>query len=115
MSEEEKKAAGISPPVQGLIFNRATSGTAAALDLSAYVGRFVTVAARTTELFVMCGSTSALADDLDDTATTGANQCFPVPAGTSISFIVSGAYPFLGYKTASAAGFVVVAVTSARI
>jgi hypothetical protein len=112
--EEEKKAAGIIAPIPGNILVASTSNTGAAIDLSSCVGRFVTVSCQTTEVYIKCDATSATADDVDDTATTGNNRAVNIPAASSVSFIVDGNYPYLGYKTASSTGTIRIWVSSKR-
>lgn len=112
--EETKKAAGVIAPIPGNIFVLSTSGTPAALDLSSYAGRWVTLSCQTTEVYIKCDSTSGTADDVDDTATSGNNRALNIPASTSIGFVVDGNYPYLGYKTASSTGTLRVWVSSAR-
>lgn len=104
MSEETKKAAGIlAPSTSTMILVASTSATQAAVDLAAYIGCYVTIFAETSKLYVLFAATSGTADDLDDTATSGATRCMPIPSDQERHFLVPGAQPFLGYKNASGA------------
>jgi len=101
-SSVQRQAAAVTGPVQGSVTVVAVSSTAAAVDLTAYAGKLVTVKAEGCRVFYMLATTSALADDLDDTQVAGNNRCASLEAGENTPMLVELGAPFLGYKSAGA-------------
>ena len=118
-------------PIWSQIYVAATSSTAATKDLrlvgpqtsTGKVGegpitqRYVRIYAITVDVGIVFAASSANADDVAY-GTAGTNQitgCVPVFASTYQDFIVPVDNPWLGFVTASAAGSIVVYISSRPI
>lgn len=102
MSDEiTRKSLNITAPVLGEVLVVSATSTAAAVNLAAYVGRWVTVQADGTKAYILMAATETTADNLDDTATSGDTRCAVIADGLEKPFVVAAATPWLGYKTAS--------------
>lgn len=108
MGEESKQADWITPPVRGEVYVVSTSTSAAAVDISALADKntYVTFQADGAACYVMFASTSATADDLDTTATSGNGRCIKIPADgvLPVKLHGGGTHDFIGYRTASGTG-----------
>ena len=112
MSEELRKASWVRGPRTGLTFARATSTTPISIDLTSYVGRYVSIVAQTADTFILFGSSQANAELVDNTAVSGNGQASMIAAGAQADFVVDSAYPWIGAETASGTGTIRVHVSS---
>lgn len=101
MDETTKKAAQVRGPGLGEVFAKSASSTAGSIDLTAYAGRWISMQAISNDVYVLLAATQTPAEALDDTATSTTTQCWCVPAGTTQSFELDIAKPWLGFKCAS--------------
>lgn len=116
MSDEMiRKAAQITGPTLGTTFAVSATSTGASINLSAYVGQWVTVMADGAKAFILLAPNTTAAAALDNTATSGDTRCQAITDGTDRQFEIQAGNGWLGYKTASGtSGVVRIHVSSKR-
>jgi hypothetical protein len=115
MSDEIlRKQAAITPPRTTTTFVVATSTTPASIDVSAYVGRYVTLVAQGADAFILFASTQAAAELVDNTATSGATVAQMIPQNGSADFLLGADDKFVGVETSTGTGKLRLHVSSGR-
>lgn len=97
-------AVNVALPYEGL--SAATSTTEALLDLTPYIGKYVTVTAETENLYVSAAPATGAAPTIvtGNAATPTPYVGFPVNVGSPASFVVPKGLPRLVFRTLANTG-----------
>jgi hypothetical protein len=114
-SEGLDKAARIRAPIAGETFAISASTTPASVNLTSYVGRWVTIVADGAKVYFLTGSSQANAELVDNSATSGNGRAQMIPDGGSFSYEITAAYPWLGVETSAGTAVARVHISSDRV
>ena len=111
MSDITEQAASIIAPHTGLISVMPLTTTTSGLDLSLTTelgsgvdaGKFVTLIADGDAVYFFLNNADS--GTVDPTATSGATRAWPLPNGSSISFVLRAGYHFVRARTSSTTGY----------
>lgn len=111
----------VYPPISGTAgasdtcLVKATTTAASSIDLTTFASNsnMARILNENTDyLYVMMSDTQAHAELVDGTAVAGAGQCWAIPAGMFIDVVTTSAFPWLGFRCKTGAGFVRITCSS---